>query len=372
MHRFRLDMTLVGALVILIALGPRPASATRVKDLCEVQGARGNDLIGTGIVVGLSGTGDKAPAAIRAQDRMLDRLDIDVASLGELKSDNVAIVIVTATLPAFAKEGTRMDVRVSSLYDCKSLEGGTLLKTFLYGGNGKSRGVYAVAQGPVSVGGFAAGAGGGAGVRKNIVTAGRIPMGAYIEREVPSTITDGERIMLILKTPDFGTADNIRKGIDAGLGSGAAMAMGAGAVVVTIPEAERSDLTSFIARVQQMDAQVDVPARIVINERTGTIVVGGDVMIRPCQIAHGNLSIKVAKTPQVSQPLPFSPGETVKTEVAELVVEEQEAYLMPVEGTTAGDVAEALNRLKVTPRDMISIFQALREAGALLADLEIM
>lgn len=356
-------------LIAMLAVAAPIASASRIKDLCQIQGARGNILKGIGIVVGLAGTGDQNPAAIRAQERMLSRLGVDVESADELKSENIAIAIVTAVIPPFAKEGTRIDVLVSSIYDCESLEGGTLLDTHLAGADNR---VYAVAQGPVSIGGFNVAAG-GAAVRKNHVTAGRIPMGAFIEREVPSTITDGERIMLLLKRPDFKTADNIQRALNKQILSGCAAALGAGTVNVKVPLEAQSDLVAFIARVQDINVEAGMPARVVINERTGTIVVGGEVMVKPCQVAHGSLTLRIATTPVISQPLPFSPlGETVETEVGEVVSEEEEAYLLPVEGTSAADVANALNKLKVTPRDMISIFQALREAGALEADLEIM
>lgn len=365
----RLTAVILGLLAV--ALTALPAGAARLADLCEIQGAaRENDLQGIGIVVGLAGTGDKAPAAIQAQGRMLSRLGIDVTSTKELKSDNVAIVAVTAKLPAFAKQGTRIDVQVSSLYDTKSLEGGTLLETYLYA---QDEQVYAIAQGPVSVGGFNAGGGAGTSVRKNHVTAGRIPMGAYIEREVPSTITDGERINLLLKRPDFTTANNIQEALNSYLGAGMASALGAGTINVMVPADQQHDLVGFIARVLALDVAAGYPSKVVINERTGTIVVGGTVMVKPCQVAHGSLTIRITATPLVSQPAPFSDtGATVVTEVQDVQPVEEMAYLMPVEGTSAADVADALNQLKVTPRDMISIFQALREAGALEADLEIM
>ncbi|HNR36483.1 MAG TPA: flagellar basal body P-ring protein FlgI [Candidatus Hydrogenedentes bacterium] len=360
------------ALAALCALMAGPAGATRIKDLCEIQGARGNMLIGTGIVVGLAGTGDKSTAAITAQQRVMERLGIAVDSLKELKSDNAAIVMVTAELPAFAKEGTRIDVTVESVYDCKSLEGGTLLETYLHG-PGDAETVYAVAQGPLSIGGFnATGGGGGGGVRKNHATAGRIPMGAFVEREAPSTITDGERLMLLLKRPDFVTADNIQNKLNEQIGPDCAAALGAGAINILIPEAERRDLVRFIARVQDIEVQSDMGSRVVINERTGTIVVGSRVMIKPCQVAHGNLTIKISTMPVISQPLPETQGQTVAAVARQTETREDEGFLLPVQGTSAGEVAEALNKLKTTPRDMISIFQALRQAGALEADLEIM
>ena len=357
------------AVLLLSACGD--ADAARIRELCEIQGARGNMLKGIGIVVGLAGTGDSAGATIMAQERILDRLDIDVEKISELSSKNAAICMVTATLPAFAKEGTRIDVKVDSMYDCESLEGGMLLETHLRG-PGLDEKVYAVAQGPVSVGGFNADASAGTAVRKNHVTAGRIPMGAYVEQEVPSTITDGQRLLLTLNSPDFTNADNIQQAINTYLATDAAVALGAGTVRVTIPESQRTDLVSFIARLEDIEVITQVPARVVINERTGTIVVGGDVVIKPCQVAHGSLTIKIATTPAVAQALPFTDAQPVITETVELEAEEQDAFFMPVEGASAGDVAEALNRLRVTPRDMISIFQALRQAGALEADLEIM
>lgn len=359
--------------VLVCSVGSGAAYATRIKDLCEIQGARGNMLIGTGIVVGLAGTGDKSTAAVTAQQRLMERLGIGVDSLKELKSDNAAIVMVTAELPAFAKEGTRIDLTIESLYDCKSLEGGTLLETYLRG-PGDNDTVYAVGQGPVSIGGFNAGGGGGGGgsVRKNHATAGRIPMGAYVEREAPSTITDGERLMLLLKRPDFVTADNIQQKLNEKVNTGCAAALGAGAVNIIIPDAERRDLVGFVARIQDIDVESDMGSRVVINERTGTIVVGSRVMIKPCQVAHGSLMIKIATTPVVSQPAPASQGQTVVGTVQKTQVTEGEGFLLPVQGTSAGEVAEALNKLKTTPRDMISIFQALRQAGALEADLEIM
>ena len=345
-------------------------SATRIKDLCEIQGARGNTLKGMGMVVGLAGTGDSAGMTIQAQEELLRRMGIEIDSATDLKSDNIAVVSVTAVIPPFAKEGTRIDVHVSSINDAQSLEGGTLLETQLIGLDNQ---VYAMAQGPISTGGFNADGGGGAAVRQNHVTAGRIPMGAFVEREIPSTITDGERIMLLLKRPDFGTANNIQLAINREFDAGTASALGAGTISVIIPEEDRNTLVSFIAEIQNIDVEPDTRSRVVINERTGTIVIGGDVRIRPCHVAHGSLTISVSSLPVVSQPSPLSfTGETVVTSVQDLRVTIPDARLMPLEGTSAAEVAEGLNKLQVTPRDIISIFQALREAGVMDADLEIM
>jgi len=375
----RMNAVRLGLVAVLLACGG--AHATRIKNLCEIQGARGNTLRGVGIVVGLAGTGDRAADAIRAQSEILRRMGVEVDGQSDLASQNVAIVAVTATIPPFAKEGTRIDVQTSSLYDSKSLEGGTLLETLLEGIDGE---VYAVAQGAISVGGFNVDAGGGNSSRKNHVTAGRIPMGAFVEREIPSTITDGERITLLLKRPDFGTAENVQEAINAKYGPGTAAALGAGTINVVIPMQRRPNLVNFIAEVQDIDAMPDMRARVIINERTGTLVVGGEVTIRPCQVAHGALSIRVASVPVVSQPAPLSQGETVSTQETAVDVAEgvstagegedegASVRVMPLGGATAAEVAEGLNRLKVTPRDMITIFQALREAGVMDADLEIM
>jgi flagellar P-ring protein precursor FlgI len=354
---------------ICLWAGPS-AFGAKIRDLCDVQGARSNMLKGIGIVVGLSNSGDKAAAALVAEQRLLERLNVDEPNVKDLKPGNSAIVIVTATLPPFVKEGTRLDVKVDSMYDCQSLENGMLLETHLTG-PGNSDTVYVVAQGAVSVGGFAAGAA-GSSAKKNHTTSGRVPQGGYVEHEVPASITDGQSLVLCLKRPDFVTANGVQEMVNKKLGSGSAAAFGAGAVRITIPASERDDLVSFIAKVQDVEVETTIPTRIVINERTGTIVVGGNVIIKPCEVAHGNLTLKIAVTPQVTQALPFTNAQPVTTETADVKAEEQEAYLMPLQGTSAGDVAQALNRLHVTPRDMISIFQALKEAGSLEADLEVM
>ena len=363
-------MIRVAAIACIFTFMSSLADAARIKDLCEVQGARGNILRGIGLIVGLNGTGDNAEAAVQAQSRLLRRLQVNVQDADALTTDNAAVVIVTAEIPPFAKEGTRIDVLINSLYDAESLEGGTLLETMLEGIDGS---VYAVAQGPISVGGFNADAGGGTtSVRENHVTVGRIPMGAFVEREIPSTITDGERIQLLLKRPDFGTADNIQQALNENFLPGTATALGAGTISVRIPSEMRANLVRFIAEVNEVSVESVTPTKVVINERTGTIVVGGNVIVKPCQVAHGALTITVARTPVISQPAPFSEeGVTVVDEINDIEAVQQEVRLMPIEGVSAGEVADSLNRLKVTPRDIIAIFQALRQAGVMDADLEI-
>lgn len=357
---------LVAALLATVVICPA-AHAGRVRDLCKVQGADDNPLYGVGLVVGLAGTGDKSLETTVAQEQVLKRLNVELGSYAQLKSGNAALVSVTATLPPFAKQGTKMDVVVSSMADAKSLEGGVLLPTLLYGINEQP---YATAQGAVSIGGFNAGAS-GSSIRKNHVSVGRIPQGGSVEREVPSTITDGERINLLLHQPDFETANNIQDAINKVIEPGSASALGAGTINVKVPAG--IDLVSFIAKLEEIDVKVGYPAKVVLNERTGTIVVGGEVIVRPCQVAHGNLSIGISTTPVISQPAPFSQGgQTAVVPESSITASEDEAFLMPVEGTSAGEIAEALNKLKVTPRDMIAVFQALRQAGAIDADLEIM
>lgn len=360
-------LTLAGALCVW----PSDADAAKVRELCEIQGARPNELKGLGYVVGLSGTGDKTPLTVEAEQRMLERMGLDVPAIKSLSSKNAALVVVTATLPAYVKEGTRIDAKVDALSDCKSLEGGMLVETFLYGpGTGKT--VYAIAQGPVSVGGFNADTSAGASVRQNHVTAGRVPMGAIIEQEVPSTITDGERIVLTINRPDFQTASALQEAINGKFGESTAEALGAGSLRIAIPMDEQAHLVGFISRLQDLEVTTKQPARVIINERTGTVVVGGDVIIKPCQVAHGSITIKVATSTQATPAPIFSDQAPVVTQNTNLEVEKEDARLMPVQGTSAADVAQALNQLKVTPRDMIAIFQALSKAGALEAQLETM
>jgi flagellar P-ring protein precursor FlgI len=356
-------------LVIMTTAAAAAESAPRIKDIADIQGARANFLKGLGLVVGLGGTGDGAAAALATQGRLLRRMNIEVQAVRALNSDNVAVVMVTAELPPFAKEGTRIDVIVNSFFDATSLEGGTLLQAFLEGVDGQ---VYAVAQGPVAIGGFNVGAA-GSGIQKNHTTVGRIPDGALVEREVPSLITDGRYISLLPLQRDFVTASRITSAINNSLGETIALALNAGMVTVRIPETWANDPVGFIAMVQEVQVMPDRPAKILINERTGTVVIGGEITLSPVAIAHGNLTVQITTDFDVSQPLPRSRrGRTVVTPSVTPEAEEETARLIPVEGADVKEIAEALNKLQVTPRDLISIFQALKEAGALHARLEIM
>jgi len=319
-------------------------------------------------VVGLDGTGDKGQAAVQGIVNMLKRMGITI-NANDLKSKNIAAVIVTATLPPFAKPGTRIDALVSTIGDAKSIQGGTLLLTPLKGPDGK---VYALAQGPVSIGGFAA-EGEGAKAQKNHPAAGKIPEGVTIEKEPQFALGNGSSIRLFMHKADFATANMISEQINNALHGSYAVAADSSSIKLSIPGEYQGNLVALISKIELMDVRVDMTARIVINERTGTIVIGDNVTISPVAIAHGSLAIEVREAPEVSQPLPFAPekAETVTVPRTEISVEEEKAALVQVSGVTLGEVVRALNALGVTPRDLISILQALKAAGALRAELEI-
>jgi len=356
--------------ILLALLLPAGASAERLKDISTIAGLRTNQLVGYGLVVGLNGTGDKNKngSTTQALVNMLKHMGITVAKK-DLKPKNVAAVMVTAEMPTFTKAGTRLDVIVSSISDAKSLQGGTLLLTPLNGPDGE---VYAVAQGAVSVGGFSAG-GGGAKVGRNHPTVGRVPEGAVVEREVPVSFADADAVDVILHTQDFSTVRSAMQGIDAVLGGPFSSADGPGAIRVRVPESYRGRVIDLLALIESVEVSTDVPSKVVINEKTGTVVLGERVVVSPVALSHGNLTIQVKSTPLVSQPAPFSDsGRTVVTRETDVSVQEEEARLVPVSGVNLGEVVRALNALGVTPRDLIAILQALKAAGALKAELEIL
>jgi flagellar P-ring protein precursor FlgI len=360
------------AVALCAALAAPAAAQVRVKDVVRVQGVRENNIYGYGIVMGLNGTGDRAtssPFTPQTIANMLQRLGIALPPL-TLNNKNAAAVIVTAKLPPFIKLGMTMDVTLSSLGDATTLQGGTLLLTPLQGPDGR---VYALAQGPISVGGILASSGGDS-VQKNHPTVARIPQGAVVEREVPSTL-DPTAVVLQLQQPDFSTAVRLADVVSgAGLGT-VARASDPTTVIVPVPAAEQARLVQFIARIESLPLRVDAPARVVINERTGTVVLGSHFRVATVAIAHGNLTIQVQNDTAVSQPGAFAPNsaQTVVVPRADVQVREERGRLSLVpEGASIGDVVQALNALGVTPRDLISILQAIRQAGALLADLDIM
>lgn len=360
-------------LAALVLVAAPAASEVRVKDVAHVQGVRDNSLYGYGLVVGLNGTGDKStasPFTPQAIASMLQRLGIAVP-VEQLNGKNVAAVMVTAKLPPFLKPGATLDVTVSSLGDASTLQGGTLLLTPLQGPDAR---VYALAQGPLSVGGIAASGQSGESVQKNHPTVGRIPNGAVVEREVPTAL-DPTSVTLTLQQPDFTTSVRLAQAVNgAGVGQ-VARAVDPSTVTVAVPPAFQPRLMEFIAQIESLTFQVDAPARVVINERTGTVIMGSHLRISTVAIAHGNLTIQVKEEKQVSQPQPFAPqgSQTVVVPKSEVNVKEEKGRLVVVsEGVSIGDVVQGLNAVGVTPRDLISVLQAIRRAGALMADLEIM
>ncbi len=352
--------------VLLLAV----VSAERIKDIADFEGVRDNRIIGYGLVVGLDGTGDKGLATMQSIANMLQRMGLTV-NPNDIKanSKNTAAVMVTATLTPFSKPGAKIDVLVSTVGDAKSLQGGTLLLTPLKGPDGK---VYAVAQGPVSIGGFAGG-GGGTTVLKNHATAGKVPDGAIVEKDIPYTLGEGGTIRLFMRNADFTTTNEVSGKINETLHSGYAAPLDPSSILLKVPDEYRGRMVEFLTIVENIDVSVDEPAKIVINERTGTVVIGDKVRIAPVAIAHGNLTIEIKTEYQVSQPPPFGPesSQTVVVPKKDVSVKEEKASLVEVKGATLGEIVRALNALGVTPRDLISILQALKASGALHAELEI-
>lgn len=358
---------LVAAFTVILLLATLlPASATQVRDLVMVSGARDNQLVGYGLVAGLAGDGDKDPVYTKQTvANLLQRYGITVPAT-TLSAKNVAVVMVTADIPAFSKPGSRLDIQVASMGDAKSLQGGVLLQTPLLGADNK---VYAVAQGPLSIGGFVAG-GGGASVTKNHPTAAQIVNGAIVEREIPTTIVHDDTIELLLREPSFTSASRLAAAINNAF-TNSAHALDSTTVKVQMPADAAQFPVDFIARVEELQVTPDTPARIIINEKTGTIVATSSIRISNCAVSQGNIVINVASTQDVSQPNAFSKGgKTVVTESQTTDVTEQKAALVALgDMPTVEKVASALNALGATPRDMMAIFEAMKQAGALQAEL---
>jgi flagellar P-ring protein precursor FlgI len=346
------------------------APAARIKDLASMQGVRSNQLIGYGLVVGLNGTGDKGGTAftIQGMANMLNRMGVRVTP-GQLKVKNVAAVVVTAELPPFARQGSRVDVVLSSLGDSTSLMGGTLLMTPLKGLDGQ---IYAMSQGAVSIGGFTAG-GQGTTMTKNHPTVGKIPGGAIVERELDYKFSELERMTINLKNPDFSTADRVARAINQNIPQLAARALDSGTIEVNLPYGNSGDMVGFMARMENIDIETPPSSKVIIEERTGTVIIGENVRIKTVAIASGPLTITVVEEPQVSQALPMAPGgQTVVTPSTTInALEIKRALAVMPQGNTIADVVRGLNSLGATPRDLIVILQALKAAGALEAELEI-
>jgi flagellar P-ring protein FlgI len=357
-------------LLLILLTAVEPAFAIRIKDIASFDGVRDNQLVGYGLVVGLNGSGDSDQTKFPVQSlvNMLERMGVTV-NRTDIKVKNVAAVMVTATLTPFAKQGATMDVLVSSLGDSTSLSGGTLLLSPLKGADGQ---IYAVAQGPVSTNAFSY-SGQAASTSKNHPTAGRIPGGALVERELPNVLADRGTLKLNLHQPDFTTATRMTKAINDKFRTTLASNNDPGAVLLTIPPEYQGRTVAFVADLERLEVTPDNPAKVVLNERTGTIVMGDKVRLATVAVSHGNLTLYIKETPEVSQPSPFSTtGTTEVVPRTSIKVTEGGGGLAVVDsGANIGDVVRALNALGVTPRDLIGIMQAIKAAGALNAELVI-
>ncbi|MEC9346166.1 MAG: flagellar basal body P-ring protein FlgI [Pseudomonadota bacterium] len=365
-------LLIVAVTALFVAL-PASGANVRLKDVIEFEGIRDNPLVGYGLVVGLQGTGDSlsnSPFTQQSLEAMLERLGVNTRDQN-IKTQNVAAVMVTADLPAFARQGSRIDVMVNSLGDAKSLLGGTLLVTPLMGADGE---VYAVSQGPIIVGGFTA-SGEAQTVTKNIPTVGRISSGAIIERESGFELMEMRQMRLSLRNPDITTALRVEEAINQALGERQAKALDPTTVLLNIPDDRRVDIVGMLAQIEQARVQTDSIAKVVIDEKSGVIVMGAEVRVDEVAIAQGNLTVSVTETPQVSQPNAFSTtGETKQVERTSITIDEGEDRKLMVLRTGVGlqELVDGLNALGVGPRDMITILQTIKAAGALQADIEVM
>ncbi|HEY9567634.1 MAG TPA: flagellar basal body P-ring protein FlgI [Thalassobaculum sp.] len=366
----------VAALAMCAALGLELGTATaqtRIKDIVDFEGVRENMLIGYGLVVGLNGTGDDLDGAIFTRESlvgMLERLGVNARD-EDLDTDNVAAVMVTAILPAFATQGTRIDITVSAIGDAESLLGGQLLVTPLIGADGE---VYAVGQGPVAVSGFSA-QGQAASVTRGVPTAGRIANGAIVEREINFALSRMETVRIALRNPDFTTSRRIAQAINAFVGGPIAQPTDPGTVRMLVPDSYRNNAVALITDVEQLRVTPDTVAKVVIDEQTGVIVMGENVRINTVAIAQGNLTIRITETPQVSQPQPFAEtGQTVVVPRTQIEIDDDADKKLTVlpRQVTLQELVNGLNALGVGPRDMISILQAIKAAGALQAELEVL
>jgi flagellar P-ring protein FlgI len=365
-------ITVVTALALSTTLlGQSPEGGTRLKDVASLQGVSATPVIGYGLVVGLNKTGDKRQTIFSTQTlaNMLQQFGVSVPA-AQMKVENIAAVLVTAELPAYAHNGTRIDATASSVGDARSLQGGVLLPTALRGPTGQ---VIATAQGALSLGGFGGGTGGN-NVQVNHLTVGRVPSGALVHVDVSTAVPTADTIALSLNDPDFITADRIAQAVNRELGEGSARPIDSATVSVRVPPNYRTTVPQLLARIEPLSVDVDAVARVVINERTGTVVVGGSVRLGPAAVAHGNLSVKISTRLEVSQPEAFSKnGATVVVPQEQVDVNEGRNQLLMLEpGTTLESVVRGLNALGASPRDIIAIMQALKAAGALRAELIIL
>ncbi len=366
---------MMGVLLVLALIGmaTTQAQAARIKDIVAFEGIRDNVVLGYGLVVGLNGTGDKLKNNKFTEQSLvafLERQGVNTRGT-ELKSKNVAAVTLTGRLPAFARAGRTLAINISAMGDAKSLLGGTLLATALYGADGN---VYAVAQGGVTIGGFSAEGESGTSITKGVPTNGFISNGAIIEREIAFALNDMGVLQMALRNPDGSPAHSVAQAINREVGPGTAKVSDPGTVSVSVPPSYANDVVGLLASIEKLDVETDQRARIVIDEATGTIVMGENVRIETVAVAQGNLVVKVEETPQVSQPNPFAPegAETVVVPRTDIEIDEEEGNKMAVleSGATLKDLVRGLNSLGVGPRDMITILQTVKSAGALQADIE--
>lgn len=362
------------AVMLSVAMATPALAASRVKDLVEVEGVRENLLVGYGLVVGLNGTGDSlrnSPFTLQSLQGMLERLGVNTRGT-KLNTKNVAAVMVTGNLPGFAAQGTRMDVTVSALGDATSLLGGTLLVTPLLGADSE---VYAVAQGPLAVGGFSA-QGAAASVSRGVTTSGRISNGAVVERELNFKLADLSHIRLALRNPDLTTARRIARAINTFIGKPIASSLDPATIDLQRPENYKGGLVSLLTDIEQLRVEPDQTARIVVDESSGIIVMGADVRVSTVAIAQGNLTIRITETPQVSQPDPFSQtGQTVVVPRTDIKIDDSDNKKLGIlasGGVSLQQLVDGLNALGIGPRDLIAILQAIKSAGALQADIEVM
>jgi flagellar P-ring protein precursor FlgI len=367
-----LKAALVAAAALIASCPADPAgAASRIKDLANVEGVRQNQLIGYGLVVGLNGTGDtlnNIPFTKQSLQAMLERLGVNIRGQA-LRTGNVAAVMVTANLPPFGTQGTRMDVTVSALGDSKSLQGGTLLVTPLLGADGN---VYAVAQGSLAIGGFQV-EGDAAKIVRGVPTVGRISNGAIIEREIEFALNRLPQVRLALRNADFTTAKRMAAAINDFIGGPIAEPLDPSTVQITLPKKYPGNVVALLTEIEQLQVEPDLAGKIVIDERSGIIVMGRDVRVSTVAVAQGNLTVTISETPQVSQPAPLSPGRTVVVPRTQVAVQEDGKKLALVrEGMSLQQLVDGLNALGIGPRDMISILQAIKAAGAIQADIEVM
>ncbi len=374
MKRYILFQALISFLLVMFVADIGLSS--RIKDIATLQGVRTNQLIGYGLVTGLNGTGDNLDNTIFTRQAIFNMMirsgiSIDPNDIDDIKIDNIAAVMVTAVLPPFANPGTLIDVQVSSMGDADSLAGGTLLMTPLKGADGE---VYAVAQGALAIGAFSFG-GKAAKAQKNHPTVGRIPNGAIVENTVPFRLGQNGKLTYQLNNSDFTTATRMSDSINAIFGKDTAFPQNSGTVVVKIPENNQNAIVSFVSEIESIDIASDSVARVVVNERTGTIVMGKDVRLSTVAVSHGNLTLVVKETEDIFQPNPLGEGVTAATQDTALEVREEGGQLTVLNlprGVNIGDIANALNAIGATPRDLIAIFQAIKASGSMHGELIIL